>query len=135
MENTIYGMENVVADVKEETVMENQNVQAMEEVKVDNHEGLVRRFCNHCGKEMWVAPNARQSICDECKEAKKRANAELARVRKEKLNIVSFNVQIEAPVRDGLKKMAHNKGMTVAELLKELLEKAKAETEVKQDIA
>lgn len=132
MENTIIGMENVVANevtVKEETTMENQtNV-------VDQHQGMVKKFCTECGTIMWLPKNSRNTICDSCREAKKKASAELARIRKEKFHIVSFSVQIEAPVRDGLKELAHSKGMTVAELLKELLEKAKAENEVKQDIA
>ena len=112
-----------------------ENVAKEETVKVDNHEGLVKRFCTHCGKEMWLSPNARQSICDECKaEATARAKEKAAQ-RKAKLGLISFNVQLESSVRDGLKEMARDRGMTIAELLKELYEKAKAETEVKQEIA
>lgn len=121
-------------EVKEENVMskENQNVQAQETE-------MVKRFCTECGKMMMIPKNSRQTQCDECKEAKRKANAsrakELAAQRKAALGLVSMNMQIEADIREGLKEMAHNKGVSVAELVKELFNKAKeaeATTEVKE---
>ena len=110
--------------------MENQNVVAQE-----NHEGLVRRFCVECGKEMWLPQGSRQSTCNECKQKKAQQNAkrakELAEARKAKLGIVTMNLSLYESTKSVLKSKAKAKGMSIADFLKELLEEpAKQENEI-----
>ena len=122
--------QNVVNDVevKEEIAMdtmENVNVTAEEEKAMENRENLVRRFCVECGKEMWVEKSSRVTQCEVCKEAKKKATAErahmLAQKRKAEQNLVTMNVTMHEQVKDALKNGAKEKGVSVGEFLRELL--------------
>ncbi len=129
MENMKNAMVNDV-EVKEEKAMENQNVAAQE-----NHEGKVKRFCTECGSIIWVEPKSRVTTCDSCREAKKKAQAlkvhEQAKLRKEKLGLVTMSVSLHESTRDLLKSKAKAKGMNIADFLKELLEEpAKQENEI-----
>lgn len=139
--------QNVVSDVevKEEVKMMNENVVANEEEKEmmneevkaqeNNHEGLVRRFCVECGKEIWIPKNSRQTQCNECKQRKAQLNAkrakELAAERKAKLGMVTMNISLYETTKTVLKAKSKEKGMSIADFLKELLEEpAKQENEI-----
>ena len=126
----------VVVKEEMEMTMENQNVQAQ---VVDEHAGKVRRFCNHCGKEMWVEPSSRQSICNECRELRKAENArvahEKAQARKDRENLVTMNVTMRAEVKEALKNGAKEKGLSVADFLKELLGVVIEEKQEEKEIA
>ena len=132
MENAVFGQNVNGNEVKEEIAMntmenvqENVNVANEEEKAMENRENLVRRFCVECGKEMWVEKNSRVTQCDACKEAKKKATAErahmLAQKRKAEQNLVTMNVTMHEQVKDALKNGAKEKGVSVGEFLRELL--------------
>ena len=132
MENVVFGQNVNGNEVKEENAMntmenvqENVNVANEEEKAMENRENLVRRFCVECGKEMWVEKNSRVTQCDACKEAKKKATAEranmLAQKRKAEQNLVTMNVTMHEQVKDALKNGAKEKGVSVGEFLRELL--------------
>ena len=96
MENTIYGMENVVTNVKEENEMAMENVVKEETVKVDNHEGMIRKFCVDCGKELWIPQGSRQTQCEECKAKKAQRAKEKMAEKKAKENLVTMNIIMRA---------------------------------------
>ena len=135
MENVVFGQNVNGNEVKEEKAMMNEEVKAQENVVVaneeekamekENHENLVRRFCVECGKEMWVEKSSRVTQCEACKEAKKKATAErahmLAQKRKAEQNLVTMNVTMHEQVKDALKNGAKEKGVSVGEFLRELL--------------
>lgn len=128
MENAVFGQNVNGNEVKEEiamNTMENVNVANEEEKAMENRENLVRRFCVECGKEMWVEKSSRVTQCDACKEAKKKATAErahmLAQKRKAEQNLVTMNVTMHEQVKDALKNGAKEKGVSVGEFLRELL--------------
>ena len=133
MNEEVKAQENVVAneEEKEMDIMENQNVQAQEEVKQEEVQ-TVRRFCTQCGKPMDIPVGSRISVCDECREARKAENARLAHEkaarRKAEKNLVTMNVTLNANTKDDMKALAKAKGVSIADLLKELVDKAKAET-------
>lgn len=134
---------NEEVKVQEEKAMETkENVQAQdvkEEVAMNNHEGLVRRFCVECGKEMWVEKSSRITQCEECKEAKKRATAErahkLAMERKARYNLTTINLTLHEQVKEVFKKNAREKGLSLGDYLKELLGVEIEEVEQETDIA
>ena len=142
MNEEVKAQENVVAneEEKEMDTMENQNVQAQEEVKQEEVQ-TVRRFCTQCGKPMDIPVGSRISVCDECREARKAENARLAHEkaarRKAEKNLVTMNVTLNANTKEDMKALAKAKGVSIADLLKELVDKAKAEIaqEVEQEIA
>lgn len=116
--------QNVMAQNVEETVMVNEKVQVQEE-----HAGKIKRFCTQCGKEMWIEPNSRQTICHACKEEKARLSKEIAERRKAELNLTTMNVTLRNDTKEAMKALAKRKGMTIADLLAELVTNAKAEFE------
>lgn len=139
--------QNVVSEVKEEVKMTNENVVANGEEKEMMNEEVkqevetVRRFCTQCGKPMDIPVGSRVTICESCREARKAENARLAHEkaarRKAEKNLVTMNVTLNADTKDDMKALAKSKGVSIAELLKELVGKAKAESakETEQEIA
>lgn len=135
--------QNVVSEVevKEEVKMMNENVVTNEEEKemmneeVKQEVEMVKRFCVECGTVMMVPKNSRVTICDSCREAKKKATAErahmLAQKRKAELGLVTMNVSLYESTKNILKAKSKEKGMSIADFLKELLEEpAKQENEI-----
>lgn len=139
--------QNVVSEVKEEVEMMNEEVKAQENVVVNEEEKemmneevkqeveMVKRFCVECGTVMMVPKNSRVTICDSCREAKKKATAErahmLAQKRKAELGLVTMNVSLYESTKNILKAKSKEKGMSIADFLKELLEEpAKQETDI-----
>lgn len=154
MENAVFGQNVNGNEVKEEIAMnttenvqENVNVaneeeKAMnEEVKaVDNHEGKVKRFCTECGSVMWLdSSSSRQTICPTCREAKKKAQAEKAHIaaqkRKAELGLVTMNVSMYESTKVILKAKSKEKGMSIADFLKELLEDSAEPIKQENEIA
>lgn len=84
---------------------------------------MIKRFCTNCGKEFYVEENSRVSLCDDCREARKKEwskrSAELTKQRKKDLNLTNINVY--ADDRDKLKKMSNEKVCSMADILKEIL--------------
>jgi len=140
--------QNVVSDVevKEEVEMMNEevkeNVVANEEEKeMMNEEAkveTVRRFCVECGKPMDIPVGSRVTICESCREAKKKATAErahkLAMERKARYNLTTINLTLHEQVKEVFKKNAREKGLSLGDYLKELLgveiEEVKQETDI-----
>ena len=116
--------------------MVNEEVQVQDEKKVET----IRRFCVECGQPMELPIGSRITVCDSCREAKKKATAErahmLAKKRKEELGVVNFNVQVYEETRTAIKDLAKKNGMAVADLLKMMVDKMKAEKaeETKQEV-
>lgn len=119
--------------MSKEKVMEMENVEVKETKEDTIMENKVRRFCTNCGKEIWVDASSRVTLCDDCREAKKKAQAEHAKAlqakRKAELGLVTMNVVLHESTRDKLKEMAKARNVSVAEFLKELVAKAEQETE------
>lgn len=131
MNEEVKAQENVVVANEEEKEMDvMENAQAQEEVKQEEVQ-TVRRFCTQCGKPMDIPVGSRISVCDECREARKAENARLAHEkaarRKAEKNLVTMNVTLNADTKDDMKALAKAKGVSIADLLKELVDKAKAE--------
>ena len=133
MEEKAMGTQNVMAQNVEETAMVNEEVQVQEEE-------MVKRFCVECGSIMFVKKGSRITVCDSCREAKKKATAErahmLAKKRKEELGVVNFNVQVYEETRTAIKDLAKQNGMAIADLLKMMVDKMKDEKaeEAKQEV-
>lgn len=138
--------QNVVSDVEVKEEVEMMNEEVKENVVVANEEEkemmneeakveTVRRFCVECGKEIWIPKNSRQTQCNECKQRKAQLNAkrakELAAERKAKLGMVTMNISLYESTKNILKAKSKEKGMSIADFLKELLEEpAKQENEI-----
>lgn len=141
--------QNVVNEVKEEVEMMNEEVK--ENVVVANEEEkemmneevkeeveMVKRFCVECGTVMMVPKNSRVTICDSCREAKKKMQAEkahkLAMERKARYNLTTINLTLHEQVKEVFKKNAREKGLSLGDYLKELLgveiEEVKQETDI-----
>lgn len=114
--------------MSKENVMEMENVEVKETKEDTIMENKVRRFCTNCGKEIWVDATSRVTLCDDCREAKKKAQAEHAKAqqakRKAELGLVTMNVVLHESTRDKLKALAKAHNVSVAEFLKELVTKA-----------
>ena len=152
MVNVVNGV-NFVEESKEEKAMMNEEVKAQknvvaneeekemmnEEVKQENnHEGMVRRFCVECGKELWLPKGSRQTICNECKAEKKAMAAKVAHERamerKAKLGLVTKSLSIYESTFNILRNGSKEKGISIAEYLRILVEgKQKAEQETEQE--
>ena len=146
MENVVFGQNVNGNEVKEEKAMdtmENVNV-ANEEEKAMNEEvkqevEMVKRFCVECGTVMMVPKNSRVTICESCREAKKKAQAEKAHIaaqkRKAELGLVTMNVSMYESTKVILKTKSKEKGMSIADFLKELLEDSAKPIKQENEIA
>lgn len=124
---------NVNAQVVNEVEVKEENVMSKE------NENKVRRFCVECGKEMWVESGSRVTICDDCREAKKKATAEkahrMAQERKERLNLTTINLTLHEKVKEVFKANAKEKGLSLGDYLKELLGVEIEEKQEEKEIA
>lgn len=84
---------------------------------------MIKRFCTNCGKEMFVEENSCVSLCEDCKNERKKMwskrSAELTNKRKKDMNLVTINVYAED--RDKLKAMSNKKVCAMAEIVKEIM--------------
>lgn len=134
MNEEVKAQENVVVANEEEKGMMN------EEVIKDNHEGMVRRFCVECGKELWLPQGSRQTVCNECKAEKKAMAAKVAHERamerKAKLGLVTKSLSIYESTFNILRNGSKEKGISIAEYLRILVEgEQKAEETTQEEIA
>lgn len=128
-------VEMLKEEVKENVVAANEEEKEMMNEEVKQEVEMVTRFCTECGSKMAVPVGSRTTICPACKEAKKKAQAEKAHIaaqkRKAELGLVTMNVSLYESTKNILKAKSKEKGMSIADFLKELLEEpAKQETDI-----
>lgn len=85
-------------------------------------------FCQNCGKK-FESKNKMQRYCPDCQAQKKEEQKEkqkgYAKARAERLNLV--NITIYKSDKDYIAKIAKEKGVTMAEIIKEIIKRQNKE--------
>lgn len=85
---------------------------------------MVKKFCVNCGKEMMIEEGSRITLCEDCRDEKRKAALEKAhqkaKERREEFGIVV--IRVYDTTRKKLKAMAREQNKTMADVLKEIVE-------------